>query len=571
MARQLWTPWNWFSDGKNVKMCVSKTLRGLVAIVLVVTGGVSVLSAKESAESRSQKRVLIIGMDGTRPDALAKAKTPTFDRLIKEGAFTDNANILGERYQKNDTISGPGWSSILTGVWADKHGVHDNNFKGKNYELFPHFFKRLKRERPDAKTASLVSWAPIHEFILSEADIAEVFPLPRGKNQTADLRVSADKLDINTHDGKWHHLVATRKQGQLKLYLDGRLIGSLEGVDLEFPLGGDFYYLGRDSRSGATGFNGQLDDIRLWKRALTEAEIAQAASQMSPTNRQGLLAEYLFQGELNDSAGHSKGPFPAQPLTENATVRYARHISDTELNRIDFAPTGEKTHGLRIPLNDSLRDLTRGDFTIEARFMTTDKGRNILLGNYDGKAGALNLELHEDNSVRVYFQPPDPKNAGALEREGIRDQQIAAKAAQILREEDPTALFVYFHQTDATGHAIGFSPEVPEYVKAIENIDARVNTVLKAMQSRPNYANEDWLTIVCTDHGGLKRSHSNGLKVPEIRRVFLIVHGPSAQPGPIPKQAYLVDVTGTALTHLLGKVDPKWQLDGKAVGLEPQE
>jgi hypothetical protein len=51
----------------------------------------------------------------------------------------------------------------------------------------------------------------------------------------------------------------------------------------------------------------------------------------------------------------------------------------------------------------------------------------------------------------------------------------------------------------------------------------------------------------------------------------LIVHGPSAQPGPIPKQAYLVDVTGTALTHLLGKVDPKWQLDGKAVGLKPQE
>lgn len=539
-----------------------------MAIVVVLIGGVSVLSAKEPAAARSEKRVLIIGMDGTRPDALAKAKTPTIDRLIKEGAFTDNANILGDRYQKNDTISGPGWSSILTGVWADKHGVHDNNFKGKNYELFPHFFKRLKRERPDAKTASLVSWEPIHEHILSEADIAEVFPLPRGKNQTADLRISADKIDINTRDGKWHHLLASRSQDQLKLYLDGRLIGSLEGVDLEFPLGGDFYYLGRDSRSGATGLNGQLDDVRLWKRTLTDEEIAQAAAKKTPVNRQGLLAEYLLQGDLKETAGNPEGPFTVEPITKDASVRYGKASTDAELSFIDCAPTGNKTHGVKVPLNDPLRDLTRGDYTIEARFKTQDKGRNILMGNYDGKAGALNLELHENNSVRVYFQPADPKNSGALEREGIRDQQIAARAAQILREEDPTALFVYFHQTDATGHAIGFSPEVPEYIKAIENIDARVNTLLKAMQSRPNYDQEDWLIIVCTDHGGLKRSHSNGLKVPEIRRVFLILHGPSVQPGPVKQQAYLVDVTGTALTHLLGHINPQWQIDGKAVGLK---
>ena len=221
-------------------------------------------------------------------------------------------------------------------------------------------------------------------------------------------------------------------------------------------------------------------------------------------------------------------------------------------------------------MTEPFRDVTRSDFTIEARFKTTDQGRNILMGNYDGKAGALNLELHQGNTVRVYVQPPDPRNAGALKREGERDKIIAAKAARILSEENPSAMFVYFHQTDATGHAIGFSPEVPEYVSAIENVDACVNTVLKAMHSRPNYENEDWLTIVCTDHGGLKRSHSNGHQVPEIRRVFMIVHGPSVKPGRIQEQAYLVDVTATALAHLLGEVDPQWQLDGKAVGVKAE-
>ena len=54
----------------------------------------------------------------------------TSTRLMKDGIHSPTCLILGDRYQKNDTISGPGWSSILTGVWADKHGVHDNSFNG---------------------------------------------------------------------------------------------------------------------------------------------------------------------------------------------------------------------------------------------------------------------------------------------------------------------------------------------------------------------------------------------------------------------------------------------------------
>ena len=461
--------------------------------------------------------------------------------------------------------------------------MHDNNFKGKNYELFPHFFKRLKRERPDAQTASFVSWEPIHKYILSEADIAEVESLPRAKNQIADLSVSASKLNINTRDGKWHHLLAVRKQDVLQLYLDGTQIASLSGVNLDFALGGAFYYLGRDTRTGQTCFHGQLDDVRIWKRALSAEEITllakSTAVSVHSVDRKGLLAEYMFENspesdgkvkQFSDTAGDTGGPFPANAVSPSSELHRVKLGSGAESQALDLAAAGSKSTGLRIAITEPFRDVTRSDFTIEARFKTTDQGRNILMGNYDGKAGALNLELHQGNTVRVYVQPPDPRNAGALKREGERDKIIAAKAARILSEENPSAMFVYFHQTDATGHAIGFSPEVPEYVSAIENVDACMNTVLKAMHSRPNYENEDWLTIVCTDHGGLKRSHSNGHQVPEIRRVFMIVHGPSVKPGRIQEQAYLVDVTATALAHLLGEVDPQWQLDGKAVGVKAE-
>ncbi|MDP7204546.1 MAG: alkaline phosphatase family protein [Pirellulaceae bacterium] len=128
------------------------------------------------AQDPGTQRVLVIGIDGVRPDALAAARTPNLDKLIQTGAFADSTQILGTRYRKSDTISGPGWSSILTGVWADKHGVHDNEFKGKNYKQFPHFFERLKAPFPQARTASFVDWSPIDEHIVSAADLKKNYP-----------------------------------------------------------------------------------------------------------------------------------------------------------------------------------------------------------------------------------------------------------------------------------------------------------------------------------------------------------------------------------------------------------
>lgn len=125
--------------------------------------------ASFAQDSAPAKKVLVIGIDGCRPDALEKAHTPHLDRLIRAGAYSAQART------GDITISGPGWGSLLTGVWRGKHGIRDNRFEGHNLKEFPHFFVRLKEKKPRARTVSLVHWTPIHQHLLAACDLAAAF------------------------------------------------------------------------------------------------------------------------------------------------------------------------------------------------------------------------------------------------------------------------------------------------------------------------------------------------------------------------------------------------------------
>ena len=59
---------------------------------------------------------------------------------------------------------------------------------------------------------------------------------------------------------------------------------------------------------------------------------------------------------------------------------------------------------------------------------------------------------------------------------------------------------------DYAGHAAA-SPFVFPYLDAIEAMDVLIGQMIAAMEARPNYAEEDWLVPVTTDHGGIGTTH----------------------------------------------------------------
>jgi predicted AlkP superfamily pyrophosphatase or phosphodiesterase len=138
------------------------TPSGLLLALLALLGS----PAAAGADEGRTKKVLIIGIDGCRPDALRAARAPHLKALADNGAYSYRA-------QTGDlTVSGSGWSSMLCGVWREKHGVRGNDFAGQNFAEFPHFFRRVRQARPRAYLASAVHWAPIAEQIVRDADLS---------------------------------------------------------------------------------------------------------------------------------------------------------------------------------------------------------------------------------------------------------------------------------------------------------------------------------------------------------------------------------------------------------------
>ncbi len=136
------------------------------------------------------------------------------------------------------------------------------------------------------------------------------------------------------NDGQWHHFAVTynRAAGSKNIYVDGALdVAALAahapGAALGlFPPGETRCALiGRGWDLGGAAFEGLLDELRLWKRALPEDEVNRFMSSQPAERRPDLLANWHFDdGTGQDStAGRRHGVFLGQAGTVEARTVFA--------------------------------------------------------------------------------------------------------------------------------------------------------------------------------------------------------------------------------------------------------
>lgn len=96
----------------------------LCRIVVLVCAGLIFAAESPAAETPSHAdNVVIIIVDGLRPDALKQAKAPALEGLVKRGSFTMKAQTV------TPSLTLPAFTSMLTGLPVEAHGVDWNNYE----------------------------------------------------------------------------------------------------------------------------------------------------------------------------------------------------------------------------------------------------------------------------------------------------------------------------------------------------------------------------------------------------------------------------------------------------------
>ncbi len=143
------------------------------------------------------------------------------------------------------------------------------------------------------------------------------------------------------------------------------------------------------------------------------------------------------------------------------------------------------------------------------------------------------------------------------------EDELTSRALYYMQSHNPDVLLLHYDYPDHEGHNSGFSPNNPAYLKAIEDNDARINTLMKQIKFREANYNEQWMVVLCTDHGGEGTGHGGQDDLPQTRFVWFIVTGHGIAPAQLQGYHANTDLMPTMLKYVNVAVDSAWGLDGQ--------
>lgn len=111
------------------------------------------------------KKVLLIAINGCRGDVMREAEIPNIKGLLPHAVYSFDA------LTQAPTLSGPGWSSMLTGVWGNKHGVTTDAFSSGNFLQYPMIYKYIKTLNPSLRTVAVCASPVLNEQLITYADV----------------------------------------------------------------------------------------------------------------------------------------------------------------------------------------------------------------------------------------------------------------------------------------------------------------------------------------------------------------------------------------------------------------
>jgi len=247
---------------------------------------------------------------------------------------------------------------------------------------------------------------------------------------TLDMNRPAGVVD--TRDGRWHHLAAVRSGAQVRLYLNGTEVGTAGSFPATaYTLDGGAYYIGRDSRSGSTEFNGEIEDARLWNRALTAAEISEHVGGGSRAGSVGLVAEYSYPdegvpvalSEIKTNSPSQGWRFPDGPQLKGTVVR-------ARVERDGYLPSPVRTRTFWVdPQGASRYSLPVVSLAIDPDdFFSDDRGIYVYGNSSNGNYNQRGEEWERPVHIEYYHDDGSP---GFAQNLGVRIHGAASRQMRL--------------------------------------------------------------------------------------------------------------------------------------------
>ena len=116
------------------------------------------------------------------------------------------------------------------------------------------------------------------------------------------------------------------------------------------------------------------------------------------------------------------------------------------------------------------------------------------------------------------------------------------------RPNDISALMVFDDAPDAGGHNTGFYPYGEQYMPRVTDAMQRFGNLLAAIKAQPTFAQDDWLIVLCSDHGGNNTRHN--LSGGQCNTVPLLYCGKNIPAGRMDGRPSNLGIAANVLRHM---------------------
>ena len=148
----------------------------------------TVLNNTVQAQPGPGSKAVFVIVDGIPADVVERVPTPTIDAIAAVGGY-GRATVGGPIGEPGETptISAPGYMSLITGTWANKHNVYENYGISPDYRYW-NLFRLVRSEKPELQLAIFSTWTDNRKILLGEG-------LAEGGNWRFDMAVDGLEKD----------------------------------------------------------------------------------------------------------------------------------------------------------------------------------------------------------------------------------------------------------------------------------------------------------------------------------------------------------------------------------------